>query len=173
MEGPKKISVDLSTTTGTGSVRRVSGDGASAAEGKNSEILRNGATVSGSGKPEAAAGQALLGMMANGIRPTNGFFQEKPDTTTPDGIRLHTAALLADGSEADKQFTELMQGADRGAEPSSRKFSPREIELARQAVIPLDGPDAQFKKLLKYAFSLADRLPTAEDSIRLFKESNH
>jgi hypothetical protein len=157
MEGPKKISVDLSTTTGTGSVRRVSGDGASPAEVNSLQVSGNGATVSGSGVFEAASGQAKLGMMANGIRLTNGFFKEKPDTTTPDGIRLHTAALLLDGTEADKQFTELMQRAGRGAEPSSGKVSPREIELGKQAVMPLDGADAQVKALLTYAFSLADR----------------
>jgi hypothetical protein len=155
MEGPKKISVDLSTTTGTGSVRRVSGDGASPAEGNSLQVSGNGATVSGSGVFEAASGQAKLGMMANGIRLTNGFFKEKPDTTTPDGIRLHTAALLLDGTEADNQFKELMTRASRGAESSSRTVSPHEVELGKQAVIPLDGPDAQFKDLLRSAFRLA------------------
>lgn len=179
MEGPKKISVDLSTTTGTGSVRRVSGDGASAAEGKNSEILRNGATVSGSGKPEAAAGQALLGMMAgNNIVSTNGFFkgkiQEKDSVKGEATIETHAAAFLADGPEAHGKFQKLMELASRGAESSSGKVSPCEIELGKQAVMmPLDGPDAQLRAVLRYAFSLADRLPTAEDSIRLFKESNH
>jgi hypothetical protein len=162
MEIPKKISVDLSTTTGTGSVRRVSGDGASAAEGKNSEILRNGATVSGSGKPEAAAGQALLGMMAgDNIVSTNGFFkgkiQEKDSVKDEATIETHAAAFLADGPEANGKFQKLMELASRGAESSSEKVSPREIKLGKQAVIPLDGPDAEVKALLTYAFSLADR----------------
>jgi hypothetical protein len=162
MEIPKKTSVDLSTTTGTGSVRRVSGDGASAAEGKNSEILRNGATVSGSGKPEAAAGQALLGMMAgNNIVSTNGFFkgkiQEKDSVKDEATIETHAAAFLADGPEANGKFQKLMELASRGAESSSEKVSPPEIELRKQAVIPLDGPDAKVKALLTYAFSLADR----------------
>ena len=152
--------MDLSTTTGTGSVRRVSGDGASAAEGKNSEILRNGATVSGSGKPEAAAGQALLGMMSNpnGMVPVSGFSNGKTERKPIEDkatIETHAAAFLAYGPEANGKFQKLMELASRGAESSSEKVSPREIE--KQAVIPLDGPDAKVKALLTYAFSLADR----------------
>ena len=181
MEIPKKTSVNLPTTTGTGSVRRVLEDGASAAEAEenNSKILRNGPTVNGSGKPEAAAGQALLEMMSNpnGVVPVSGFFkgktQEKDSVKGEATIEIHAAAFLADGPEANGKFQKLMELASRGAESSSGTVSQREIELGRQAVIPLDGPDAELGAALRYAFSLADRPPTAEDSIRLFKESNH
>jgi hypothetical protein len=77
MEIPKKISVDLPTTTGTGSVRRVLGDGAPAAEGKNSENPRNGAGQ-GPGIDGSRVGQALLMIQGdNNIRPTSGFFKGK------------------------------------------------------------------------------------------------
>ncbi len=172
MEGPKKISVDLSMMTGTGSVRGVSGDGVSPAEGDSLQVSGNGATVSGSGVFEAASGQAKLGMMANGIRLTNGFFKEKPDTTTPDGIRLHTAALLPDGLEDNGKFQKLMELASRGAEPSSGKVSPSEIESGRQALMPLEGKDGQLAATLRLAFSLADRQePTTEQIIRSFHEA--
>jgi hypothetical protein len=148
MEIPKKTSVDLSTTTGTGSVRRVSGDGASAAEGKNSEILRNGATVSGSGKPEAAAGQALLGMMAgNNIVSTNGFFkgkiQEKDSVKGEATIETHAAALPLGGPKAKGQFQQTVNLASRGAvleqrAPSSEILLGRDVpsaEIIKQALI--------------------------------------
>jgi hypothetical protein len=178
MEIPKKTSVDLSTTTGAGAVRRVSGEGVSPAEGKNSEILRNGATVSGSGKPEAAAGQALLGMMAgNNIVSTNGFFkgkiQEKDSVKGEATIETHAAAFLADGPEANGKFQKLMELASRGAESSS---GPREIELGKQAVMmPLDGPDAKLGAALTYALNSADRQGpiTTQAIINSFHESNH
>ncbi len=169
MEGPdsiKKPSINLSTQiTAAGAANaanKISEDGVSAAEGKHSKILRNGATVNGSGKPEAAAGQALLGMMAgNNIVSTNGFsrgsVEKKGRVGGEDTIQAHVTALLLDGPEAQAQFVELMERASRGAESSSEKVSPREIELGKQAVIPLDGPDAEVKALLTYAFSLADR----------------
>ncbi|MEB3316445.1 MAG: hypothetical protein VKK32_09585 [Candidatus Melainabacteria bacterium] len=158
---PPNLSTQIEGAGGAKAANNVSEDGVSAAEGKHSKILRNGATVNGSGVDGNAAGQAKLGMMANNIVPTNGFFKgnvgKKERVTGEDTIQAHVTALLLDGTEADNQFKELMQRASRGAEPSSGKFSQREIELGRQAVIPLDGPDAQFKELLKYAFSLADR----------------
>jgi hypothetical protein len=181
MEGPdsiKKPSIDPLRMMGAGAVKKVSGNSAPVGSGKGPEILGNGATVSGSGKSEAAAGQALLGMMAgNNIVSTNGFFkgkiQEKDSVKGEATIETHAAAFLADGPEAHGKFQKLMELASRGAESSSGKVSPREIELGKQAVMmPLDGPDAQLGAALRYAFSLADRLPTAEDSIRLFKESN-
>jgi hypothetical protein len=178
MEIPKKTSVDLSTTTGAGSVRRVSGNGASAAEGKNSQISGQAAKVAGTGRDESAAGQALLMIQGdNNIRLTNGFFkeqsQQKESVKGEATIETHAAALFADGPEANGKFQKLMELASRGAKPASGKASPPEIELARQAIIPLEGADAQLGAVLRYAFSFSDTLPTAEDSIRLFKESNH
>jgi hypothetical protein len=178
MEGPdsiKKPSINLSTQIAAAgaanAANQISEDGVSAAEGKHSAILRNGATVNGSGKPEAAAGQALLGMMANNIVPTNGFFrgktQEKESVKSGANIETHAAAFLADGPEAKAKFTELMTRASRGAESSSRTVSPHEVELGKQAVIPLDGPDAQFKDLLRSAFRLAAgrHAPITEETI--------
>jgi hypothetical protein len=165
MEGPdsiKKPSIDPLRMMGAGAVKKVSGNSAPVGSGKGPEILGNGATVSGSGKSEAAAGQALLGMMAkNDIVPTNGFFkgkvQEKPVNTNVPDINLHTAALLLDGTEADNQFKELMTRASRGAEFSSGKASPREIEGRQAVIMPLDGPDAHLGAALRLAFNSADR----------------
>ena len=177
MEGSdsiKKPSIDPSRMMGAGAAKAahgVSGNSAPVAQGKNSEIPRNASTLSSSGIPEAASGQAKLAMMANNIVPTNGFFrgktQEKESVKSGANIETHAAAFPADGPEAKAKFTELMQCADRGAEPSSGKVSQREIELRRQAVIPLDGPDAQFTDLLRYAFSLAaDRhAPVTQETI--------
>jgi hypothetical protein len=163
MSGPDNINnlpTNLSTQIGgVGGVKKVLGDGASPAEGNSLQVSGNGATVSGSGVSEAASGQAKLGMMANGIRPTNGFFTGKIKELVNGGatIETHAAALLADGPEANQQFQRLMQLASRGAESSSGKVFPPEIELAEQAVIPLEGADAQLRAVLRYAFSLADR----------------
>lgn len=165
MEGPSnrnQPSIDPSRMMGAGAVKKVSGDSAPVGSGKGPEILGNGATVSGSGKSEAAAGQALLGMMSNpnGMVPVSGFSNGKTERKPIEDeatIETHAAAFLADGPEANGKFQKLMELASRGAESSSEKVSPREIELGKQAVIPLDGPDAEVKALLTYAFSLADR----------------
>ena len=163
MEGPKNILVDPSMTTGAGAVnaaKQVSVHSAPVDSGKSSEISGNGATVSGSGKPEAAAGQALLGMIANGIAPTNGFFNGKTEKKlTEDGanIETHVAALLLDGPAANGPFQKLIELASRGPESSSGKVDPREIELGKQAM-PLDGPDAKLLgAALRLAFHSADR----------------
>jgi hypothetical protein len=98
-------------------------------------------------------------MAKNDIVPTNGFFkgkvQEKPVNTNVPDINLHTAALLTDG--ADKQFQKLMELASRGAEFSSGKASPREIEGRQAVIMPLDGPDAHLGAALRLAFNSADR----------------
>jgi hypothetical protein len=162
MQGPdniKNLSMQIGGADKAKAPDKVSENSAPVAQEKFSPTSGNGATVSGSGKPEAAAGQALLGMMANNIVPTNGFFQgnvgKKERVTGEDTIQAHVTALLLDGTEADNQFKELMTRASLGAESSSRTVSPHEVELGKQAVIPLDGPDAQFKDLLRSAFRLA------------------
>jgi hypothetical protein len=142
MEIPERP-VDPSTKiTGTGAAHRVSGNSASVAQGKNSEIPRNASTLSSSGIPEAASGQAKLAMMANNIVPTNGFFKGKiQGEVSVKGeatIETHAAAFFADGPEANGKFQKLMELASRGTEPSSGKVSQREIKPGRQAVIPLD-----------------------------------
>jgi hypothetical protein len=168
MSGPDNInnlpnlSKQIGGVGGARAANKVSGHSAPLEQEKGSQISGNGATVHGSGISEAAAGQAKLGMMAgNNIVSTKGFFKEKIHEKDPvkgeATIETHAAAFLADGPEANGKFQQLMNLASRGAESSSGKVFPHEIELARQAVIPLDGPDAQFKKLLNYAFSLADR----------------
>jgi hypothetical protein len=172
-----RLSTDpLTQIGGAGQVKPVSGDPKEIGSGKNSEIPGNGATVTGSGKPEAASGQALLGMMSNpnGMVPVSGFSNGKTErkliVENEPTIKTHTAAFLADGAEAHKQFQKLMERASRGAESSSGKVSPREIELGRQAVMmPLDGPDAQLGAVLRDAFSLPDRVrPTLQESVDLF-----
>jgi hypothetical protein len=180
MEIPNYIPVDpLGGVGGARAANKVSGHSAPVEQEKGSQISGNGATVHGSGISGAAAGQAKLGMMAgNNIVSTKGFFKEKIHEKDPvkgeATIETHAAAFLAGGPEANREFQKLMELASRGAESSSGKVSPREIELARQAVIPLEGADAELGAALRYAFTLADRRPpTAEDSIRLFKESNH
>jgi hypothetical protein len=165
MQGPdniKNLSMQIGGADKAKAPDKVSENSAPVAQGKGSKILGNGATVNGSGKSEAAAGQALLGMMAeNNIVSTNGFsrgsVEKKGRVGGEDTIQAHVTALLLDGTEAQAQFVELMERASRGAEPSSGKVSQREIELGKQAVMPLDGADAQVKALLTYAFSLADR----------------
>ncbi|MBU6196563.1 MAG: hypothetical protein KGO93_03225 [Cyanobacteria bacterium REEB446] len=176
---PTNLSMQIGGAGGAKAAQRVSKDGASAGQGNNSQLSREGATVAGTGRDGNTAGQALLGMMAgNNNLSTNGFFkgkiQENDSVKREATIETHAAAFLADGPEANGKFQKLMELASRGAESSSGKVSPREIELGKQAVMmPLDGPDAELGAALRYAFSLADRPPTAEDSIRLFKESNH
>lgn len=178
MEIPERP-VDLSTKIGGAdkakAANEVSEGDVSVAEGKPSKILRNGATVNGSGVDGNAAGQAKLGMMAgNNIVSTNGFFkgkiQEKDSVKGEATIETHAAAFLADGPEAKAKFTELMQRASRGAKSSSRTVSPHEVKLGRQAVIPLGGPDAELRAVLRHAFSLADRHApvTEEDIIKAF-----
>jgi hypothetical protein len=184
MPGPDNInklpnlSTQIGGAGGAKAAQRVSRDGASAAQGNNSQISSNGATVTSPGIDANAAGKALLEMMSNpnGVVPASGFSNgkiEKKPTRDEATIETHAAALFADGPEANGKFQKLMELASRGAESSSGKLSSREIELGKQAVMPLEGVDAQLGAALRYAFSLADRLPTAEDSIRLFKESNH
>jgi hypothetical protein len=177
-----RLSTNLSTQIegagGAKLVNKVSGNSAPVEQEKGSQISGNGATVSGSGKPEAAAGQALLGMMAgNNIVSTNGFFkgkiQEKDSVKGEATIETHAAAFLADGPEANGKFQKLMELASRGAESSS---GPREIELGKQAVMmPLDGPDAQLGAALTYALNSADRQGpiTTQAIINSFHESNH
>ncbi len=151
MPGPDNINRLPTQIVGAGAAnaaKQVSVHSAPVDSGKSSEISGNGATVSGSGKPEAAAGQALLEMMAgNNIVSTNGFFkgkiQEKDSVKDEATIETHAAAFLADGPEANGKFQKLMELASRGAESSSGKVSPCEIELRKQAVIPLDRPDAK------------------------------
>jgi len=103
-------------------------------------------------------------MAGNNNLSTNGFFkgkiQENESVKGEATIETHAAAFLADGPEANGKFQKLMQLASRGTESSSGKASPGEIELGKQAVISLDGADAQFTDLLRYAFSLADRPAT-------------
>jgi hypothetical protein len=168
MSGPDNInnlpnlSKQIGGVGGARAANKVSGHSAPLEQEKGSQISGNGATVHGSGISEAAAGQAKLGMMAgNNIVSTKGFsrgsVEKKGRVGGEDTIQAHVTALLLDGTEAQAQFVELMERASRGAEPSSGKVSQREIELGKQAVMPLDGADAQVKALLTYAFSLADR----------------
>lgn len=177
MEGPdsiKKPSINLPTQIAAGAANKVSEGGVSAVGGVNPKVSE-GASVAGNGK-SPAAGQALLEMMANNIVPTNGFFKGKiqgEDSVKGEAtIETHAAAFFADGLGANGKVQKSMELASRGTEPSSGKVSQREIKPGRQAVIPLDGPDAELGAVLRHAFSLADRPPTAEESIRLFKESN-
>jgi hypothetical protein len=177
MQGPdsiKKPSINLSTQIAAAgaanAANKISEDGVSAVGGVNPKVSE-GASVAGNGK-SPAAGKALLEMMSNpdGVVPVSGFSNGKTERKPIENgatIETHAKAFLANGPEAQAKFVELMERADRGAEPSSGKFSQREIELGRQAVIPLDGPDAQFKELLKYAFSLAaDRhAPVTKETI--------
>jgi hypothetical protein len=87
------------------------------------------------------------------------------------------ASLAGNGkSAAAGQALLMMQG--NNTLPNNNGFltgkaSPPEIGLARQAIIPLEGADAKLGELLRYAFSFSDTLPTAEDSIKLFKESGY
>jgi hypothetical protein len=155
-----RLPTNLSTQIGgAGGVKKVLGDGDESAVGGVNPKVSEGATVAGNGK-SPAAGQALLEMMSNpnGVVPASGFSNgkiEKKPTRDEATIETHAAALFADGTEADNQFKELMTRASLGAESSSRTVSPHEVELGKQAVIPLDGPDAQFKDLLRSAFRLA------------------
>ena len=162
MEGPdsiRKPSINLSTQIGA--AKKVSENSASVAQGKGPQTSGNGATVSGSGIDGNAAGQALLEMMANNIVPTNGLprgsVEKKGRVGGEATIETHAAAFLADGPEANGKFQKLMQLASRGTESSSGKASPGEIELGKQAVISLDGADAQLAATLRSALSLADR----------------
>jgi hypothetical protein len=177
MSGPdniKNLSMQIGGADKAKAPDKVSENSAPVAQGKGSKILGNGATVNGSGKPEAAAGQALLGMMAeNNIVSTNGFSRgnvgKKERVTGEATIETHATALLADGPEANRKFQQLMNLASRGAEFSSGKASPREIE-GRQAVMPLEGADAQLGAVLRYAFR--QEPITTEAIVKSFRESN-
>lgn len=177
MSGPDNINKLSTPIGGAGAAKaanKVSGNGASAAEGKNSQISGQAAKVAGTGRDESGAGQALLMIQGNNnILPTKGFFKGKTEgkEQVEDGanIETHATALLADGPEANRKFQQLMNLASRGAEFSSGKASPREIE-GRQAVMPLEGADAQLGAVLRYAFR--QEPITTEAIVKSFRESN-
>jgi hypothetical protein len=162
MEIPKNIPLDPSMTMGPAAVKRVSRNGGGSAGGVNPKGSE-GHPVTNGGKSEAA-GRALLEMMANGTTPTNGFFRGKIEEKEPiqdqATIGTHAAAFLADGLEANEKFQKLMELASRGAESNLGKVSSREIELGRQALIPIDGKDGQLAAALRHAFNSADRQGT-------------
>jgi hypothetical protein len=153
MSGPDNInnlpnlSTQIGGVGGAKAAQRVSRDGASAAQENNSPISSNGATVTSPGIDANAAGKALLGMMANGIRPTNGFskgeIQEKELGKGEATIETPVAALPLGGPEAKGQFQQTVNLASRGAvleqrAPSSEILLGRDVpsaEIIKQALI--------------------------------------
>lgn len=153
MPGPDNInklpnlSTQIGGAGGAKAANKVSGNSTPVEKDKGSEIPRNGATVNGNGIDANAAGKALLQMISDGIRPTNGFskgeIQEKELGKGEATIETPVAALPLGGPEAKGQFQQTVNLASRGAvsgerAPSSEILLGRDVpgaEIIRQALI--------------------------------------
>ncbi|MFZ4085308.1 MAG: hypothetical protein ACOYK1_07235 [Vampirovibrionia bacterium] len=141
--------------------KKVSRNSTPVEKDKGSEIPRNGATVNGNGIDGNAAGQALLGMMANGITPTSGFFkgkiQEKDSVKGEATIETHAAALPLGSPEAKGQFQQTVNLASRG-DVSGERTPYSEILLGR------DVPGAEIIKQALILDAKAHGIPIGIDT---------
>jgi hypothetical protein len=168
-----RLSTDLSTQIrGAGranAVNGVSGNSAPVKQEKGPQISGNGTAAVSSGTPQVEIGRLFA--QGNITSPNNFYTGKSSNITGHPTIDAQMEVLLPE--HPNSKTPAAYQALEALANSASTSDSPAVVRFnGANAVLPLNGANAKFGELVRYASSRLGGSPTTADSIKLFHESS-
>jgi hypothetical protein len=164
-----RLSTDLSTQIGGAKRVQTSGDSAPVYSEKGVEVKGDGSTIVGKGVSQAAIGELFA--KGNITSPNNFYTGKSSNITGHPTIDAQMEVLLPE--HPNSKTPAAYQALEALANSASTSDSPAVVRFnGANAVLPLNGANAKFGELVRYASSRLGGSPTTADSIKLFHESS-